>query len=115
MTVVLERAGAEPVLAPTGEDALALLGHRRPDAVLLDLDLPGMSGFDVAEHLRAQGFTGPVIAVTGGGDELTATALRDQGFTDMIHKPTPGSAVVDTLAAQLPDWRPRRHRAGQAR
>jgi DNA-binding response OmpR family regulator len=115
LSVVLERAGAEPLLAPTGEDAVALAGRRRPDAVLLDLDLPGISGFDVAEQLRKQGFDGPVIAVTGGGDDLTAAALREQGFTDMIQKPTPGSAVVDALAGQLPDWTPRRHRTGQAR
>lgn len=115
MTVVLERAGAEPVLAPTGEDAIALFAQRRPDAVLLDLDLPGMTGFEVAEQLRGQGFAGPVIAVTGGGDDLSAGALRDQGFTDVIHKPTPGSAVVDTLASRLPDWKPRRHRTGQPR
>jgi signal transduction histidine kinase/CheY-like chemotaxis protein len=115
MTVVLERAGAVPALAPTGEDAVALFAERRPDAVLLDLDLPGMTGFEVAEHLRGQGFAGPVIAVTGGGDELSAGALREQGFSTIIHKPTPGSAVVETLATQLPDWRPRRHRTGQPR
>jgi DNA-binding response OmpR family regulator len=115
MTVVLERAGAEPALAPSGEDALALFARRRPDAVLLDLDLPGMSGVEVAHRLRAGGFAGPVIAVTGGGDDLTAGAVREQGFTDVIHKPTPGSAVVDTLAARLPAWKPQRHRTGQPR
>jgi signal transduction histidine kinase/CheY-like chemotaxis protein len=114
MTVVLERAGAEPALAPTGEDAVALFAQRRPDAVLLDLDLPGMSGFEVADRLRAEGFTGPVIAVTGGGDDLSGP-LRDHRFTGVIHKPTPGSAVVDKLAAQLPRWQPRRHRTGQPR
>jgi signal transduction histidine kinase/ActR/RegA family two-component response regulator len=115
MSVVLDRAGAEALLAPTGEDAVAMLPSRRPDAVLLDLDLPGMSGIAVAEQLRGAAYDGPVIAVTGGGDELTPSMLRDQGFTDIIHKPTPGSVIVDILASHLPRWTPRRHRAGQAR
>ena len=76
---------------------------------------PGMSGLAVADHLRASGYDGPVIAVTGGGDELTPAALREQGFTDIVHKPTPGSVLVDVLAGHLPQWTPRRHRAGQAR
>ena len=115
LSVVLDRAGAEAILAPTGEDAVASAATRRPDAVLLDLGLPGMSGAAVAEHLRTAGYDGPVIAVTGGGDELTPTLLRDQGFTDIVHKPTPGSVLVEVLAGHLPQWIPRRHRVGQAR
>ncbi len=115
LSVVLDRAGAETILAPTGEDAVAALASRRPDAVLLDLDLPGMSGLQVAEHLRAARYDGPVIAVTGGGDDLTPATLREQGFTDIVHKPTPGSVLVEVLAGHLPRWQPRRQRAGQAR
>ena len=115
MSVVLDRAGAEAILAPTGEDALASIATRRPDAVLLDLDLPGMSGLAVAEHLRDLAYDGPVIAVTGGGDELTPVALREHGFTDIVHKPTPGSVLVEVLCGHLPHWTPRRLRVGQAR
>ena len=115
LTVVLERAGAEVLLASTGEDALASIPARRPDAVLLDLSLPGMSGMAVADHLRTAGYDGPVIAVTGGGDDLTPATLREHGFSDIVHKPTPGSVLVEVLAGHLPQWTPRRHRAGQAR
>ncbi|MEO5822150.1 MAG: CHASE2 domain-containing protein [Vicinamibacteraceae bacterium] len=115
LAVVLDRAGAEAILAPSGEDALVLISLRRPDAVLLDLDLPGMSGLAVAEHLRAAAYDGPVIAVTGGGDDMTPATLREQGFTDIVHKPTPGSVLVEVLAGHLPQWTPRRHRARQAR
>jgi signal transduction histidine kinase len=115
LSVVLDRAGAEAILAPTGEDAVASVATRRPDAVLLDLGLPGMSGMAVADHLRTAGYDGPVIAVTGGGDDLTPALLRDQGFTDIVHKPTPGSVLVEVLAGHLPHWMPRRLRAGQAR
>ena len=115
LSVVLDRAGAEAIMASTGEDALASMAARRPDAVLLNLGLPGMSGMAVADHLRTAGYDGPVIAVTGGGDDLTPALLRDQGFTDIVHKPTPGSVLVEVLAGHLPQWIPRRHRVGQAR
>jgi len=115
LSVVLDRAGADVILAPTGEDAVAAVPARRPDAVLLDLSLPGMSGMAVADHLRATGYDGPVIAVTGGGDDLTPATLREHGFSDIVHKPTPGSVLVEVLARHLPQWTPRRHRAGQAR
>ena len=113
--VVLERAGAEAALAPSGEVALVLAGGRRPDVVLLDLDLPGMNGIEVATALRTRGYDGPVIAVTGGGEELTPAALREHGFTDIVHKPTPGSVLVDVVSAHLPAWTPRRHRSARAR
>jgi DNA-binding response OmpR family regulator len=114
LSVVLDRAGADVLLAPTGEDAVTMPAARRPDAVLLDLDLPGMSGLVVADRLRTLGYDGPIIAVTGGGDDLSASSLRDQGFTDIVHKPTPGSVIVDMLASHLPAWTPRRHRTGVA-
>jgi signal transduction histidine kinase len=113
--VVLERAGADAALAPSGEDALVLAAERRPDVVLLDLDLPGMNGLEVATQLRARGYDGPVIAVTGGGEELTPAALREQGFTDIVHKPTPGSVLVEVVSTHLPGWTPRRHRSAQSR
>ncbi len=74
-----------------------------------------MSGLAVAEHLRSAAYDGPVIAVTGGGDELTPASLRDHGFTDIVHKPTPGSVLVEVLCGHLPHWTPRRFRAGQGR
>ena len=113
--MLLRADGYAVHIAYDGPTALELAEAKRPRAVLLDLGLPGMSGVAVAAHLRAAGYDGPVIAVTGGGDDLTAASLRDQGFTDIVHKPTPGSVLVEVLAGHLPHWMPRRHRAGQAR
>ena len=42
-------------------------------------------------------------------------ALHEHGFTDIVHKPTPGSVLVEVLRGHLPHWTPRRLRAGQAR
>ena len=53
MRRVLERADMRVVEAATGEDALEVIARERPDLVVLDLRLPGISGFDVARRVRA--------------------------------------------------------------
>ena len=73
----------------SGQDALALLRHRRPDLMLLDQDMPGMSGAQVLRELRssARHYDLPVImftAMTGAQDEEQA---RYNGAQDYIRKP----------------------------
>ena len=53
MRRVLERAGMRVVEAATGEEAIDAIARERPDLVVLDLRLPGISGFDVARWVRA--------------------------------------------------------------
>jgi CheY-like chemotaxis protein len=54
MRRVLERDGIRVVEATTGEEAIETISRDRPDLVVLDLRLPGISGFDVARWLRSQ-------------------------------------------------------------
>jgi signal transduction histidine kinase/CheY-like chemotaxis protein len=115
LSVVLDRAGAAAEPVQTGADAIAAVARHAPDAVLLDLGLPDMSGLDVVTRLRASGYAGPIIAATGGGDDLTPATLRERGFSDIVHKPTPGSVLIDVVSSHLPGWTPRRHRVSQAR
>ena len=64
----LRARGYEVDLAPTGEDALRLAARHRPDAVILDLGLPGMTGVEVIRGLR--GWTQlPVIVLSARGAE----------------------------------------------
>jgi CheY-like chemotaxis protein len=53
MRRVLERDGLRVIEAATGDEALRMIAVERPDLVVLDLRLPGMSGFDVARAVRA--------------------------------------------------------------
>jgi CheY-like chemotaxis protein len=62
MRRVLERAGIRVTEAATGEDAIEAIARDRPDLVVLDLRLPGISGFEVARWVRAS--PDPVIART---------------------------------------------------
>ena len=75
LTAILERQGHRVVAASSGEEALQLLGTERAILAVLDIGLPGMDGFAVAEHLSRDV---PVIVVTG--DPLRAK-MRAYGRT----------------------------------
>jgi CheY-like chemotaxis protein len=62
MRRLLERGGFRVIEAATGEDAVRSIESGRPELVVLDLRLPGMSGFDVARAVRAS--TDPVVVAT---------------------------------------------------
>ena len=103
--LVLEQAGARVVTSADGDQAVAAVTRERPDAVLLDIDLPTVSGLEAMELMRKAGFEGPIIAVPGAGDQHTAALLLARGFTDVIHKPMPVSRLLDAVASHLPGWR----------
>lgn len=65
----LEREGYQVSVAPDGPAGLTLARQTRPDLILLDLMLPGMSGFEVLQSLRSAGDRVPVIIVSARGEE----------------------------------------------
>ena len=73
-------------LAASGEQALEMAGRHRPDAVLLDLGLPGISGMEVIDGLR--GWTNvPIIVLSARQDERDKIAALDAGANDYVAKP----------------------------
>ena len=106
---LLEQQGHAVVHVVNGLAALAELAHANFDAVLLDLDLPGVDGFQIARLIRQREHAGqhlPIVAVTarsGSGDELHARAAGMDGF---LCKPLSGeqlaSALAQTVAAAAP-------------
>ena len=66
----LEKAGHQVVKAPSGEEALRLLSEERPDLILLDYAMPGMSGPEVLKEIRSktEGSPIPVLYRTGMDD-----------------------------------------------
>ena len=64
LTAALEAEGHEVRVARTGPDGLRFALEGRPDLILLDLMLPGMSGFEVCKRLRDQRVKCPVIMLT---------------------------------------------------
>ena len=91
MAELLADDGYEVVEATTGTQALALVEERAPDVVVLDLNLPEMSGLEVLHELRAneQTLALPVIVMSGALDGETRhrlTRLAERA-DDMIEKP----------------------------
>ena len=83
----LEAEGYEVELAETGEDALKLLGKKNFDAIVLDIMLPGIDGFEVASRLRAnQDFT-PILMLTARDQPEDVLKGFEAGTDDYLPKP----------------------------
>jgi len=82
----LRKEGHRPMLAYSGEEALALAERSRPDLVVLDVMLPGLNGFDVCRKLRERGPI-PVILLTARGEEADRVWGLDIGADDYVTKP----------------------------
>lgn len=94
---------AQISFATNGDDALALASTQRPDLILLDAEMPGMSGFDVFKTLQAAAPTAdiPVMFATSRTEpEFEAAALR-MGAADFVTKPFVASQVLARVRALL--------------
>ena len=80
--------------AESGKTAVAALRLRRPDLLLLDLQLNDMSGTTLLDILKQEGLSVPFIVVTGQGDEKVAVAMMKQGALDYVMKDT---GILDLL------------------
>jgi CheY-like chemotaxis protein len=80
---------------------VAMALRERPDAVLLDMRVPGMDGLAAARAMRSGGYHGTIIALTGLGGEM-AHALRDAGCDLHIVKPVRTATLHGALAGRLP-------------
>jgi two-component system, OmpR family, KDP operon response regulator KdpE len=87
-------------LAPTGEEALVLAARHRPDAVILDLGLPGISGIEVIDGLRGWSAV-PIIVLSARGAEHDKVAALDAGADDYVTKPFGMDELLARLRAAL--------------
>jgi CheY-like chemotaxis protein len=96
---ILASAGHVPLSAADGASGLALLERVEPlDLALLDLGLPGMSGWDLAARLRAERPELPLVLITGWGDRLDPAELARSGIREVIAKPFQTEQVLRVVA-----------------
>ena len=99
MATLLKLSGHEVVTALDGVSAVATALEQRPEFILLDIGLPGMSGYEVAETLRREGMTDAVlIAVSGYARENDRLRSRQAGFDHHLGKPVELEVVLALLA-----------------
>jgi FixJ family two-component response regulator len=85
----------------SGESFLASLAAQRPDCVILDVHMPGLSGFDVLSRLRAADLELPVIFITASDDPDVADRAKEAGACTLLRKPFSNEALVDAVSAAL--------------
>jgi len=98
LTFNLQWSGSEVIAAADGESALKVFQAEQPDVVVLDVGLPGMSGFEVCRRLRAISDV-PILMLTVRGEEMERLKGLELGADDYIVKPfSPLELVARTRA-----------------
>lgn len=100
---VLQVKGYETLEAGTGEEGIRLARDRTPGLVLMDIQLPGMSGVDALKALRAEPETAaiPVIAVTASVMQQDRQQIMRAGFDGFIEKPISLRKLLETVQKAL--------------
>ena len=99
----LERAGYETTVQSSGRDALLAARQSPPDAVILDVMLPGMDGMQVCQALRAESTTAavPILMLTARGEEADRVRGLELGADDYVTKPFSPKELVARVQALL--------------
>jgi len=97
MDRLLRAAGFRPFIFPSAEAFLQDRELVRPDCILLDIQLGGMSGFELEDRLASSGSTIPVIFITAHDDPETREQARQTGCIAYLRKNDPGEMVLEAI------------------
>lgn len=100
MSLALRRQAHEVTTAASGEDGLHLWRAVRPDVIVLDLMLPGLSGLDVCTRIRAHDQV-PIIMATARGDDVDIVVGLELGADDYVVKPVRAQVLNARVRAVL--------------
>ena len=102
LSILLEMAGHQVFIAHNGADALGLAALHRPQIAILDIGMPGMSGYDLAQQIRreAWGAAMLMIAMTGWGQEDDKRRALRAGFDHHLTKPVDLEALNALLGTE---------------
>jgi CheY-like chemotaxis protein len=87
LAAMCQSLGHEIVVSRDSEDGLHLLKKHRPDLVIIDMAMPGMSGLELAARLKAVSEETPIIMITGWGVQIEQERLDRAGVDYLLHKP----------------------------
>ncbi|HEX8604065.1 MAG TPA: response regulator, partial [Pseudoduganella sp.] len=101
---LLEREGYTVLLAKDGVDALEQLAARRPDLMLVDIEMPRMDGFDLTRNVRANAATSeiPIIMITSRSADKHRNLALELGVNAYFGKPYQQAVLLGAIAGLLP-------------
>lgn len=100
---LMSQAGYEVRTAENGDEALRIVAQDRPDLVLLDINLPDISGYEVCQQIRAKADQGAIkiLMITAKGRAVEREKGLALGADDYITKPFSAQEVIETVAQYL--------------
>src|SRR6476659_332069 len=105
LRMILEYEGYRVDEAGGGSQALAKVGERQPDAVLLDIKMPDMDGLELLRAFRERGYEMPVLMISGHADVATAVEATRRGAYDFFEKPLQRERVLLSLRNAVESFR----------
>jgi CheY-like chemotaxis protein len=105
LALLLDMDGYETAVAYGGLQALDSISRNRPDAVILDIGMPDLNGYEVARRIREAewGRNLFLLAITGWGHPDDVARAKAAGFNEHLTKPVDADNVVRLLAKHLTD------------
>lgn len=101
---LLESHGLTVLEALNGQDGISLAHEEKPDLILLDIQLPGMDGYEIARIIRNSSDIGdiPIVAVTSYAMAGDREKILAAGATDYIEKPINPETFIDQIRIHFP-------------
>jgi DNA-binding response OmpR family regulator len=93
--------GFQTIVAGTGEEGIRVARERRPDAILLDLMLPGINGYEVCQAIRGSDNHVPILMLTARSQEVDKIRGLDAGADDYVTKPFSIGELVARIRAMF--------------
>lgn len=101
MRSLLREFGFEPVAVSSGEEAIAEARKRTPDLILLDRNMPGMSGDEVVRAMRSEDSLSLVPILILSGEPIDPDEIRRLGATGHVLKPFDVPTLVETIRGHV--------------
>src|SRR5580658_4197799 len=98
---LLKSEGYQVACCRRGDEALAAAAEHRPSLIVLDVMLPGASGYDVCKQLRAKKYTVPILMLTAKSQEIDKVIGLDLGADDYVTKPFGVRELLARIQAAL--------------
>ena len=97
----LDKTEYKVVCVSTGTAAMRYLLHNSPDLFLLDIDMPGMNGYELAQKIREKDFKQPIVFITAHSNRAAVIKAIQSGGTDFIIKPCTKEQLLERIKKNI--------------